>query len=668
MNWVGGSRNRFVVKNDAKKQREFFEKRKMQQKLKNLGIALPASPRGTSSGSMDLMTLFIVNQIAAKKVNRDPPKVAVLSSPKLSKHKRNESLVLPMSPCSPSQLCLVESQPQFSVQGTRNRKHVIPQGFKCRQLSPVLESAFSDNSASDYLPPITDPLSPFSSSTSASSGQVNLGQRVSAGMFPLQRSQTQPQLPPHYTLGLDQTKFQPFSQPRGMTDCIPWSCGSNPGLYQLETPTAAQVLFRSPGPENTEAHRDRARHEVTFCLNQPEDKDPVLDFTLNQSEAEQQFDGDVFRGFSTEECEREACHFERGTSKIYLKDETPAPQTVPDPQCMEVEGSKHVHLSKFTDIHFSCLEHNNGPMNDCEYSPSYSCSGGYLSSDSNDDEECCQPCLQATCSYMDQACCAVSLNPNQGTQHTHGNPKQRHTKPRSPTKLLKPIMNFRDNQKVMENVSFQVKALESNSQQLGDNTAHHVSPQTQSSELCKCNRTPNETRDAGTQTVDNPTAETCHAATQCSFAADGATEATGCRSPVDVSVQHPATGGHTDTAAEPSTHAPLSGKARSGEKHTPKDPRTKKKSTAGFPSGSSNMNKCPANNSDGRVILQRRRNTILDAPSMTDVRGKENREGSDVREQQENGRLVKDLSNEVREEVTSVTRGKRLRRGRDTGK
>ncbi|XP_034719852.1 uncharacterized protein LOC117938963 isoform X3 [Etheostoma cragini] len=573
-----------------------------------------------------------------------------------------------MSPCSPSQLCLVESQPQFSVQGTRNRKHVIPQGFKCRQLSPVLESAFSDNSASDYLPPITDPLSPFSSSTSASSGQVNLGQRVSAGMFPLQRSQTQPQLPPHYTLGLDQTKFQPFSQPRGMTDCIPWSCGSNPGLYQLETPTAAQVLFRSPGPENTEAHRDRARHEVTFCLNQPEDKDPVLDFTLNQSEAEQQFDGDVFRGFSTEECEREACHFERGTSKIYLKDETPAPQTVPDPQCMEVEGSKHVHLSKFTDIHFSCLEHNNGPMNDCEYSPSYSCSGGYLSSDSNDDEECCQPCLQATCSYMDQACCAVSLNPNQGTQHTHGNPKQRHTKPRSPTKLLKPIMNFRDNQKVMENVSFQVKALESNSQQLGDNTAHHVSPQTQSSELCKCNRTPNETRDAGTQTVDNPTAETCHAATQCSFAADGATEATGCRSPVDVSVQHPATGGHTDTAAEPSTHAPLSGKARSGEKHTPKDPRTKKKSTAGFPSGSSNMNKCPANNSDGRVILQRRRNTILDAPSMTDVRGKENREGSDVREQQENGRLVKDLSNEVREEVTSVTRGKRLRRGRDTGK
>ncbi|XP_078137643.1 uncharacterized protein redic1 isoform X2 [Sander vitreus] len=665
MNWVGGSRNRFVVKNDAKKQREFFEKRKMQQKLKNLGIALPASPRGTSSGSMDLMTLFIVNQIAAKKENKDPPKVAVLSSPKIgSKHKRNEPLVLPMSPCSPSQLCLVEGQPQYSVQGTRNRKHVIPQGFKCRQLSPVLESAFSDNSASDYLPPITDPLSPFSSSTSASSGQVNLGQQVSTGMFPLQRSQMQPQLPPHYTSGLEQTK--PFSQPRGMTDRIPWSCGSNPAPYQLETPTAAPVLFRSSEPDNTEAHRDQARHEVTFCLNQPEDKEPMLDFTLNQSEAEQQFEGDVFRGFSTEECEREAGHFGRGNSKIYLKDETPAPQTVPDPQRMVVEGSDHIHLSNCTDMRFSCLEHNSGPLNDCEYTPSYSSSGGYRSSDSNDDEECCQPCLQAASSYMDQACYADSLNPNQGTQHTQGNPKQRHTKPRPPNPLLKPKMNSRDNQKVMENVSFQVKALESNSRRTGRNTTQYASPQalaqTPSSELCKCKRTSNETRDAGTQTVDSPAAETRHASTQCGFVADGATEATGfnlSRPLVDVSVQHPATGRRTDTAAEPSTRTPLSGEAGSGEKHTP---WTKKKSTAAFLPGSSIMNKCTANNSDDKVILQRPRNPFPDAPSMTNVRdlGKENREGRDERGQQENGRLVKDLSSEVREEVTSATRANTL--------
>ncbi|XP_037617238.1 uncharacterized protein LOC119483197 [Sebastes umbrosus] len=646
MNWVGGSRNRFVVKNDAKKQREFFEKRKMQQKLRNLGVSLPASPGGSnvSSGSMDLVTLFIVNQIAAKKDIKDPPKVAVLGSSKGgSKHKRNEPLVLPMSPCSPSQLSLVEGsvQAQYSAQGTRKRKHVIPQGFKCRQLSPVLESAFSDNSASDYLTPITDPLSPFSSTSSASSGQ---------GMFPLQlnlqqRGQTQAQLPPRCsprpwdTSGLEQTKFQPFSQPRGMTDCVPWSCGSNPPLYQLETPTAARVLFTSPEPDNTEAG-DQARREVIFSLNQPEDKEPLLDFTLNQSETERQFEGDVFRGFSTEECERKGSHFGSGTSKIYLKDETPAtssaPQTVPDPQCMEVEGSDIIHLSNYTDVDFSCLEHNSGPMNGCEYSPSYSCRRGYLSSDSDDEEECCQPCLlQAASSYMDQACCADILNPNQG------NPQQRPTKhPRPPTPLPKPQMNIRDNRKIMENVVFQVKASGSDS-----STAQFASPQAQSS-VCKCKKTPGESRDAGTQTVYNPTAETRDASTQCSVVAD--VEATGLYlpPPVDVSVQHPATGRQSDTAAKP--HTPPSGKAGRGEK-----PWTEKKPRGGSLSGSSVINK----HTDGRV---RPINPFLDALSITGGRGKENREGREERGQQENGRVMKDLSIEAREEVTSGIRANGL--------
>nr|XP_015208084.1 PREDICTED: uncharacterized protein C12orf40 homolog isoform X2 [Lepisosteus oculatus]XP_015208085.1 PREDICTED: uncharacterized protein C12orf40 homolog isoform X2 [Lepisosteus oculatus] len=50
-----------------------------------------------------------------------------------------------MSPCPPSRLCLEESQPQYSVHdlGLRNKSY-LKQTLKYKQLSPVMESSFSD--------------------------------------------------------------------------------------------------------------------------------------------------------------------------------------------------------------------------------------------------------------------------------------------------------------------------------------------------------------------------------------------------------------------------------------------------------------------------------------------------------------------------------------------
>ncbi|XP_068163614.1 uncharacterized protein [Antennarius striatus] len=503
---------------------------------------------------MDLVTLFIVNQIAAKKNNRaDPPKVAVLGSSKGGlKQKRSGPLVLPMSPCSPSQLSFVESQPLCSEQDTRRRKHIIPQGFKWRQLSPVLESAFSDNSASDYLPSIADPVSPFSSTSPAPSGQggvanilwhalssfkledVNYSFIVSSGMFPLQLnfqqiSQTQlhPQcFPPLWDAGSAQTMFQPFSQPRDMTDGTSWSCGSNLILQPPETSTATGALFGSPAPD-PHVLGDHARHEETFFFNQPEDRED------NQIEADHQTEDDVFRGLTDEECEREALNFGRRKLKIYLNDERAVrpstPQAVPDSLCV---GMK---LSNCSDVNFSCLEPNNCPLNCCDYSPSHSSRTGYLSSDSSNDEDHSQASVHA--------CCADVLSPNLGSQ---GNSQQRQTQPSPLSPPLKHTMSIRDDHRVMENTVFPYNDIRNNSQQ--DRSHSDM----QRSEPCKCQRTSSQSQDVGTQTADTPPTQMCDASTQCCFVGDGATEATGFNlfpPPTDVLVQYPSTGRQTDTAA-----------------------------------------------------------------------------------------------------------------------
>ncbi|KAJ8372600.1 hypothetical protein AAFF_G00281070 [Aldrovandia affinis] len=232
MNWVGGSRNRVMLKSDARKQREFFEKKKMQEKIKNLGLT--AGTQRPVTGSMDLVTLFIVNQIAAKKDTKNNHKVTHLSQEKGALGSTNEDpLELPMSPCSPSRLSLVESQPQYSVQtlGFRKRKHYLSDLHNNRQLSPVLESNFSDCSASDYRHVLSDTHSPFSSATpGSSSGRFLVGQRG---------------------------EFKPFSQPREVRQGDPWLTVSHGSQLKVQNPPVSRDNFdskESSHPDKEEKH------------------------------------------------------------------------------------------------------------------------------------------------------------------------------------------------------------------------------------------------------------------------------------------------------------------------------------------------------------------------------------------------------------------------------
>ncbi|XP_061664009.1 uncharacterized protein LOC133494002 isoform X2 [Syngnathoides biaculeatus] len=361
MNWVGGSRNRLKMKNEAKKQKEFFEKMKMKNKFKNLEVA---SPKVSSFASMDLVTLFVVNQIAAKKEQKDPPKIAVLG-PKKGKMRNLNPMILPMSPSSPSQLSLVESHPPSSVQSDRMRP-IVPQPFKIWQasnnatllkgekksshmtLSPVVNCPYPDDSAADNLPPVGGTLSPLFPSSSTP-GQ--------AGNQPL------PGWPPTTweTSGLDESPFQLFCEPAGTAGNI-WS--TNPDR-------SSEAFFRTPDVATKDP-----RFEDTF-LSRVSRSEPALDFNPNQLGTEE----DIFKGLIVDKSETDAFHFGSEKTKQYFKDEESVqaslPQIVPEPHTYEVQMP---HCT----MNFSCPEY---PMSGWGASPTSSCKRGYLSSNSSHTEE-----------------------------------------------------------------------------------------------------------------------------------------------------------------------------------------------------------------------------------------------------------------------------------------
>ncbi|XP_053109595.1 uncharacterized protein C12orf40 homolog isoform X2 [Hemicordylus capensis] len=63
MNWVGGSRKRIMLTKERRKQKDFFEKERLKSKMKMLRV----SPLKSSTVSLDLLNLYVVNQMSTKK-------------------------------------------------------------------------------------------------------------------------------------------------------------------------------------------------------------------------------------------------------------------------------------------------------------------------------------------------------------------------------------------------------------------------------------------------------------------------------------------------------------------------------------------------------------------------------------------------------------------------
>ncbi|KAF7694062.1 uncharacterized protein LOC124401494 isoform X2 [Silurus meridionalis] len=254
MNWVGGWRNHTMKGSDTRKQREFFEKKRMQNRH-NLLVSPSASHKKDNVGNMDLLTMFIVNQIALKKEHTVNPRFTHLpKSKRVQKSESGKPLELPMSPCSPSCLNLTESESHCSDQtlGLNKRKHLLDE-FKFKTLSPLVESNLSDNSASACQRQIDGGVSSFSSASPSLAEAFHLQPRPTIHISP------HPTTESYSTINL---------QPVGLCENNPWAVS-----YQTE---ASEISFAGGVQFGSTLHRESSGpsiHSAEIPLNHLETND-----------------------------------------------------------------------------------------------------------------------------------------------------------------------------------------------------------------------------------------------------------------------------------------------------------------------------------------------------------------------------------------------------------
>uniref|UniRef100_A0A5G2QK42 Regulator of DNA class I crossover intermediates 1 n=1 Tax=Sus scrofa TaxID=9823 RepID=A0A5G2QK42_PIG len=155
MNWVGGSRTRVLVKQERRKQKEYFEKKRLKSKMKLLGVL---SPVKNSTVSLDLLNLYMVNQISCQKkmpeTVRKPTHVNMNRDIKMPL--RRHDVELPMSPhCVPSNLCIDDIENNVCHQRLRSKEELKEQvqSSQVKYSYGIFESLFNRTENCSFTPP-----------------------------------------------------------------------------------------------------------------------------------------------------------------------------------------------------------------------------------------------------------------------------------------------------------------------------------------------------------------------------------------------------------------------------------------------------------------------------------------------------------------------------------
>ncbi|XP_074840239.1 regulator of DNA class I crossover intermediates 1 [Carettochelys insculpta] len=272
MNWVGGSRSRIILKQERKKQKEFFEKKKLRSKMKLLGVS---SPPKTSAVSLDLLNLYVVNQISTRKDTADRVRkpIHVDMNRGLKTPTRRHNIELPTSPqCTSSKSGLEDIQNRIQQQILENRRKHLTHKMKYQpQLSQVMESTCLDSSLENQHNLEADCNSyPVSSSVSSFSNykqspEQNLVTNLSCSPWELAYEEKQSK------------QFLPFSHPGNISQ--------DPWVSKFQNRTCIFSKSNTAVPLGTLFKKLNSPEYINSIGNTPVLKEPLFDIMTETAAA-----------------------------------------------------------------------------------------------------------------------------------------------------------------------------------------------------------------------------------------------------------------------------------------------------------------------------------------------------------------------------------------------